>query len=342
MKRRVAVTGLGVITPLGNDINTLWDSLMNGKCAVDEVKRFDTTDQRTHKAAEVKDFDPEKYLAKSRIGKMGKASRFSIAAVKEALSMAGLEGKLVPENTGVMVGTTMGEVQILEKIDSQYFNGGVEKVDKSLFRMYPAHEIAQNIAGYFTAEGNNMTFPNACAAGNYAIGYGFDLIREGELDTVIAGGVDILSQVAFTGFNRLFAMSPDLCRPFDLNRNGMMLSEGAAFLILEDYDKAEKRGAEILAEVAGYGLSCDAHNMTIPQPEGKGAILAMKNALKSSNLTPKEIDYINVHGTSTGENDKVETLAIYNVFKEYAKKVHVSGTKSMYAHLMGGSSALEA
>jgi 3-oxoacyl-[acyl-carrier-protein] synthase II len=237
----------------------------------------------------------------------------------------------------------MGEPQILEKgVNIKYKTGNSQDIPSGLPRQYPCGTIPANVARTLNARGPLIMIPTACAAGNYAIGYGYDLIQLGKADMVIAGGADPFSGIAFTGFNRLLATTPDVCRPFDLNRAGMAVSEGSGMLILERLDHALARGAQIYAEILGYGLGCDAFKMTIPDPDGSGGIMALSRAIKNTGIAIEDIDYISAHGTGTGENDKIETAIVKAVLKDYAYKVPMSSIKSMLGHTMGAASAIEA
>jgi 3-oxoacyl-[acyl-carrier-protein] synthase II len=244
------------------------------------------------------------------------------------------------ERTGVAIGTTMGESRILEGIDEVWVKKGESAIEPDLIPRLPANVISSNVAIEFKLKGPNYLISTACAAGNYAIGYAYDLIKKGAVDIMFAGGADGFSRIAFTGFNRLLAIAPDFCRPFDKNRKGMMVGEGAAILVLETLEAALKRKADIYAEVLGYGLSCDAHHMTAPH--APGITKAIENALRDSGLAPEDVNYFNAHGTGTSANDKEECLAIKNVFGAYSKKIPVSSIKSMLGHTMGAASAIEA
>jgi 3-oxoacyl-[acyl-carrier-protein] synthase II len=240
----------------------------------------------------------------------------------------------------IIIGTTMGEVPSLEMIDRFWTEKGEEDVYVSNVQKFPVNNLADSVASFFKISGQAYVIPTACAAGNYSIGYAFDLIRTGKIDLAFAGGADPLSKLAFTGFNRLFAMAPDKCQPFDKNRRGMMAGEGGAVLLIESLEHARKRDAKIYAEILGYGLSCDAFNMTI-QSE-KGICKVMEKALRNSGVEKDRVDYISAHGTGTGLNDKTETAAIKAVFGEIASRIPISSIKSMLGHTMGTASVLEA
>lgn len=344
-KTRVVVTGLGAVTPIGIGIENFWSAAVNGTNGVRPIKSIDVLAYKTKTGGEVLDFKPEEYIAPEKIPLLGRSSQFATAAAKMALKDAGMD--LTRENmfrVGVSVGTTMGEPQILDQgINLKYKNGGkASAIGRDLPRQYPCGVIPANIAREFNVKGPVTMIPTACAAGNYAIGYAFDLIRLGRIDVAFTGGCDPFSSIAFTGFNRLLATTHDMVRPFDLNRSGMAVSEGAGMLLVESLEHAQKRNAPIYAEVLGYGLACDAFKMTIPDPEGSGGILALKRALDNSGVTPAEVDYICAHGTGTGENDKGETLIAKRVFGDRAYAIPMTSLKSMLGHTMGAASAIEA
>ncbi len=343
MERRVVITGLGVISPIGSGKDTFWKSLLDGKSGVTEVTCFDTTGHKVHMGTEVKDFNPSDYIKNGNVDQLGKGSHMAIAATKLALEDAGLKWEGInPVRIGVSVGTTGGEIQILEKINLIRYTQDEDHVEKGLFLRHPCNNIPSSIAREFGFKGTNVIIPTACAAGNYAIGYAYDLIQLGRADYMIAGGADPFSKVAFIGFSRLGAVSPDICQPFDKNRKGMLVGEGAGVLVLESLDNALKRNAHIYAEVIGYGLSCDGYHITTPHPEGDGVASSLRKALKNAGITPEDVQYINAHGTGTIANDKAETISIKKVFKDHAQKLLVSSIKSMIGHTMGAASAIEA
>ena len=250
----------------------------------------------------------------------------AIAASRLALDDAGLNlKKIEKDRIGVCVGTTMGEASVLEQMDSVWVKSGDEKIDYGLILQYPTSTLSANVSNELKIKGNNFLFPTACSAGNYAIGYSYDLIRNNQIDFMIAGGVDAFSRINLVGFSRLYAMAPEICRPFDKNREGMLVGEGAGIMLLESLDSAKKRKAPIYAEVLGYGLSCDAYHMTAPKEEG--IIEAMKKAIKDAKVNKEEIDYISAHGTGTIQNDKTECSAIKTVFNDSSKKTPISSIK---------------
>lgn len=343
-KRRVVITGLGMITPIGCGTEKFWQAAVAGENGVRPLQNFDTTDFRTKTGGEVLDFNADDYLSKDEQATMGRSSRFAVTAAMMAIEDARIDlDQCNRSRIGISMGTTMGEPQILEQgIKMKYGEGSASAIPPSLPRQYPCGSIPANIARHFNISGPNFIIPTACAAGNYAIGYAYDMIQLGRIDAAIAGGSDPFSGIAFTGFNRLLATTPDIVRPFDKNRSGMAVSEGAGILFIEDLESALSRGVPIYAEILGYGLGCDAYKMTIPDPDGGGGIIAMRRALKNSGVDPNSILYINAHGTGTGENDKSETLIAKEVFGSHAKEMAMSSIKSMLGHTMGAASGIEA
>jgi 3-oxoacyl-[acyl-carrier-protein] synthase II len=344
-KDRVVITGLGVLSPIGIGIDAFWKAAASGANGIAPIASFDTSGFRTNVGGEVKQFRPQEFLSDSELSSMGRSSQFAIAASAMAVKQAGLDfSKENPFRIGVSLGTTMGEPQILEQcIEMMYTaDGSTDAIPPILPHQYPCGVIPANVAAHFNARGPVIMIPTACAAGNYAIGYAFDLLCLGMADIVIAGGSDPISKIAFTGFNRLLATAKESCKPFDKNRDGMAVGEGAGMLVLETLSHALKRGTEIIAEVLGYGIACDAYNMTIPDPSGSGGILALQKAFSNANISADSVDYISAHGTGTKENDKTETFIIKTVFGDRAKRIPVSSLKSMVGHTMGAASAIEA
>ena len=339
MDKRIVVTGIGVISSVGIDKDKFWKNLLAGKSGISRIDSFDTTEFPTHNGGEIKDFKAEEFIDQAKIGEMGRTSALAVAAAKLAANDAGIVS-FNASRTGVVLGTTMGETKILEKINHAWVKHGQDSIDVNLIRQYPCTVLSANVAREIGARGYNYIIPTACAAGNYAIGFAADLLRMGKADIMLAGGVDAFSRIAFTGFNRLLAIAPEKVQPFDKNRKGMMVGEGAGIVVLEPLERAKARKAPVYAEVLGYGLSCDAHHMTAPFSEGIKE--AIKKALAESNISPENVDYISAHGTGTPANDKEESLAIKKVFGELAGKIPVSSIKSMLGHTMGAASAIEA
>lgn len=341
MKRHVVVTGLGVVSSIGIGKDEFWKNLIAGKSGISDITTFDTSDYPVHKGGEVKNFDPAKLVSEDKIKGMARASQFAIVATKLAFDDAGLNvSDYKNKKIAIVLGTTMGEGGMIEEVDKHWAEHGEEDIWASTISKYPVNAISDNIARFFGFNGISFVVPTACSGGNYAIGQGFDLIQKGIIDYAIVGGSDPFSRIAFTGFNRLFAMAPDKCQPFDKKRKGMMLGEGAGILILEDLELAKKRKANIYTEVLGYGLSCDANHMTAPRPEG--IVKVMERAIKNSNINKEDVGYISAHGTGTPSNDKIECQAIKHVFGDLVKKLYISSIKSMIGHTMGAASALEA
>lgn len=341
---RVVVTGVGMVTPIGTGRDRFWSAVRSGTSGVTEITRFDTSRYKVHRGCEVQDFDFEDVVGAPPPAGMGRASQLAIAATHLALADAALDCGRTGEDTtvGVSVGTTCGEIQILEQADQARLSDGEDAVPWQALRHHPAAMIPAHVGHWFGLSGPNVIIPTACAAGNYSIGWAFDAIRFGRADVIVAGGTDPFSRVAFTGFARLGAVAPERCQPFDQGRRGILVGEGAGIVVLEPLDGALARGAPILAEMLGYAISADGHHMTAPDPQGDGISRAIGLAVESAGIAPAEVDYINAHGTGTPVNDKVETLAIKRVFGPHAYELCVSSTKSMIGHTMGAASAIEA
>lgn len=341
--RRVVVTGIGAVTSVGQGRAAVWEALLAGRCGTSVVESFDTSRYNVHVGGEIKSFVPEPFFRKLSPGATGRASQLAIAAARLALEDANLgETDFEPERAGVAMGTTSGEPQEVEKLDDAMLAGDTTDVARDFIQRYPCHVIAANVAAEVGFCGVNVMIPTACAAGNYALAYAFDALSADRADVMLAGGADSFSRITYTGFARLGAIAPDICRPFDKNRQGMIPGEGAAVLVLEPLDRALARGARIYAEVAGYGLSCDAHHMTAAHPEGAGAARAMEQALVMSGLGPKDVSYVSAHGTGTPTNDRLEAIAVKRVFGDRARTLPMSSIKSMLGHTMGAASAIEA
>ena len=337
MKRRVVVTGLGVVSSIGIGKDEFWENLIAGKSGISNISEFYSSNYAPHKGGVVKDFKAAKDIS----NKMGRASLFAIETIKQALRDAGLSKVSInKKRTGFICGTTNGESHILEEIDRIWLEKGENEIWNKTIMKYTVDSIGRNISSYLNGISFYDVIPTACAAGNYSISYAYDLIKRDKIDMAIAGGADPLTRYAFAGFGRLFAMAPEKCQPFDKNRKGMMIGEGAALLILEALESAKKRKAKIYAEILGYGLSCDADNMTAPNVDG--IIKVMERAIKNSGIRKEDIGYISAHGTGTSMNDKTECQAIKRVFGNLVNKLCVSSIKSMLGHTMGAASAIEA
>lgn len=339
MSERVVITGLGVVSSIGIGKDAFWNALSEGKSGISAVESIDTSQHVTHKGGEIKDFSPMNFMSESDMQSSSRATQFAIAASGLAIQ----DARLSPEETGskkigVCAGTTTGSMQVMEYVDDMLVKG--ETADKSLWYRLQTHTVSTSIARKFGFQGPNMMFSTACAAGNYGIGYGYDLIRLGKADLIIAGGSDPFTRISFTGFNQFAAVAPDKCQPFDKNRKGMIVAEGSGMLVLESLTSARGRRADIYAEVLGYGLSCDASHMTNPSIDGVAK--CMRRAMECARVSREEIDYISAHGTGTPTNDRVECAAIGDVFGDRFKRIPVSSIKSMLGHTMGAASALEA
>ncbi|MGH7738824.1 MAG: beta-ketoacyl-[acyl-carrier-protein] synthase family protein [bacterium] len=340
--RQVAVTGLGVLCPLGDDLETVWAAMTAGQTGVGPVQAFDPSLYRVKIGGELRARQRVETFQKENPGRYELASIFSILASQEALQQANLSpDQLTSLRVGSFFGTTMGEVQLAERMSELNARKNLGQIEKNSFQKVQASRIAFSVLDFLGLGGESMVFSNACASGNYAIGWGFDKIRQGRLDIALCGGVDVFSRVAFTGFNRLLSLTPDKCRPFSANRKGLVVSEGVGVLLLEDLEKAQARGAKIYSEIAGYGLGMDAYHMTSPHPEGVGAYDSIQRAMREARVEPSQVDFISAHGTGTPANDKTESIAIKKVFGPDCS-IPVNSIKSMIGHTMGAASAIEA
>lgn len=350
MKKRVVVTGLGCITPIGTGLKAFWDALLAGKSGIDYISRFDTTDYPTKIAAEVRDFAPESFIDKKEAKKMDRFTQFAVAASLMAVEDAQLKLEAVDaERFGVVLGSGIGGIETLEDQHSKLMEKGAKRVSPFFIPMMISNLGAGYVSIALGAKGPNTTVVTACASSTNAIGEAFKIIQRGDADLMITGGMEAsITPLSIAGFCSMKAMSTHneepqkASRPFDANRDGFVMGEGSGILLLEELDHAIKRGAKIYAELVGYGMSADAHHITAPSPDGEGAARSMINALKDADINYEAIDYINAHGTSTPYNDKFETMAIKSVFKEHAGKLAVSSTKSMTGHLLGAAGGIEA
>ncbi len=338
--KRVVVTGLGVVSPVGIGVERFWKALLAGESGIAPVESYDTSMYPVHLGGEVRGFDPVPAVRRLSPDKMGRASQFAIAAAREAIADAGLDlHTLDRSRIGVSMGTTSGEPHMVERYNDARKTS--TQPAPCLFSGYPCHVIPSNVAAEFELGGVTLMIPTACAAGNYAIGYAFDLVRTGRANLMLAGGSDAFSRIPYTGFAKLGAIAPERCQPFDKNRKGMVPGEGAAMLVLQPLDSVPP-GTRIYAEILGYGVSCDAHHMTAAHPDGDGAIRAMAMAMKGAGVGIDDIDYISAHGTGTKANDRIESIALHSMFGARATKVPMSSIKSMLGHTMGAASAIEA
>lgn len=342
MTNRIVVTGIGVVTSLGCEVADFWAALCAGRSGIRQVQSFDSAAFDVHVGGEVVDFEPQQLRCSIDLATVGRATAFAVAAARSAVEDAGLEAtEIAGARTGVSMGTTSGEPREVERFNDLYLADDKATIGDELVTRYPCHSIATGIASDLDLAGPNLMIPTACAAGNYAAAQGMERLRAGDADIMLVGGADAFSRITYTGFARLGAIAPERCQPFDLNRQGMIPGEGAAVLVLETAERAERRGARIYAELLGYGLSCDAFHMTGGHPEGDGSARAMRAALADAGVSADAVDYVSAHGTGTPANDRTETLAIRSVFGDRARKVPVSSIKSMLGHTMGAASAIE-
>lgn len=350
MKRRVVITGLGMVTPVGTGKTVFWDNLLAGKSGIDRVQSFNVDDYPTQVAAEVKDFHPADYMDKKESRRMDRFSQFAVAAAKLAWEDAKLDLSAIDnQRVGVSVGSGIGGITTIQEQVQVLNDKGPRRVSPFFVPMLIANMASGYISIEFGLKGPNTTIVTACATGTHSIGEALKTIQLGAADVMVAGGAEAaIVPVAFAGFCALRAMTSSnddpqrASRPFDSNRDGFVMGEGAGIVILEELEHALARGANIYAEVAGYGLSSDAYHITAPDPDGAGAQLCMSMAIKDAGVSPQDVDYINAHGTSTPLNDKTETLAIKQVFGEHAYELAVSSTKSMTGHLLGAAGGIEA
>ncbi|MED0680134.1 beta-ketoacyl-ACP synthase II [Aneurinibacillus thermoaerophilus] len=350
MKNRVVVTGVGAVTPLGNNAKAFWEGLLAGKSGVDYITAFDTTEYPVKIAAEVKDFNPEEFIDKKEIKRTDRFVQFAIAAAKMAVKDAGLEiTEENAENIGVYIGSGIGGLATLEEQCTILMEKGPRRVSPFFVPMMIANMASGQVSITLGAKGPNSAAITACASATHSIGDAFKIIERGFADVMITGGAEApIRPLAVAGFSNMKALSTrndepqKASRPFDKDRDGFVMGEGAGVIVLESLEHAKKRGATILAEIVGYGMSADAYHLTQPAPEGEGAVRAMIAALKDSGLKPEEVSYINAHGTSTDYNDKFETMAIKKTLGDYAYKVAISSTKSMTGHLLGAAGGIEA
>ena len=348
MKKRVVVTGLGAITPIGNDVPTFWEGIKEGKIGFGPVTYFDTTDYKAKLAAQVKDFNPEEYMDKKAARRMEAFCQYAVAAAKEAIEDAKLDMEQEdPYRVGCAIGNGVGSLQAMQREYTRLVDRGPSKVAPLLVPLMITNMAAGNVSIMFNLKGKSINVVTACATGTNSIGEAFRTIQYGDADVMVAGGTEAsIAEIGVAGFTALTALSssedPARCSiPFDKDRNGFVMGEGAGVVILEELGHAKARGAKIYAEVLGYGCTSDAYHITSPAEDGMGAATAMTNAVKDAGLESEQITYINAHGTSTHHNDLFETRAIKAAFGEHAKDIHVNSTKSMVGHLLGAAGAVE-
>lgn len=348
--RRVVVTGIGAVTPIGNDVPAMWESVKNGVCGIDKVTHFDASGYKTQIAGEIKNLNVEDFIERKEARKMDRYAQFALIAATEAVKNSGLDmTKEDPWRVGVVTGSGIGGITTFEEQHENLMAKGPGRVSPFFIPMMISNMAACHIAIKFGAKGVNENIVTACASGTNALGDAFRHIQYGANDVIITGGAEAaVSPTAFAGFCNMKAMSTrnddpkHASRPFDAERDGFVLSEGAGMLVLEELEHAKKRGADIICEVVGYGATDDAYHITSPVPGGEGGAMAMKLAIKDAGISPDEIDYINAHGTSTKYNDHFETEAIKDALGDAAYKTAVSSTKSMTGHMLGAAGAVEA
>ena len=350
MKRRVVVTGVGLVTPLGTGVEKSWRNICSGVSGIDLITRFDTSDYAVKIAAEVKDFQPEDFFEKKAVKHLDLFVQYGLAAAQMAMQDSGFV--VTDENSGrvgVITGCGMGGLPTIEKYHSVILEKGSKKVTPFFIPMVIPNMPSGHISMAIKSKGPNLTLTTACAAGTHSVGEAYRHLKYGMCDMVMAGGAEaVICGLGVAGFSAMKALSTrnedpqKASRPFDMERDGFVMSEGAGMLVLEDYDHAVVRGAKIYAEVCGYGLSSDAYHIAAPPEDGEGAVRAMRMALEDSGLMAEDFDYINAHGTSTPLNDKCETHVIKTVFKDHARKIAISSTKSMTGHMLGAAGGIEA
>jgi 3-oxoacyl-[acyl-carrier-protein] synthase II len=349
LKKRVVVTGLGLVTPLGIGVTETWEKLCQGKSGIGPITHFDAGKFRTRIAGEVKGFKAEEFMPQKLVKRLDVFVHYALAAARMAMEQSGLTvtTELAPL-VGVITGCGLGGLRTLEDTHSLLLSRGPDRISPFFIPMLIANMAPGQIAIEYGAKGPNLSIETACAAGNHAIGDSFKMIQRGTAKAMICGGVEaVVTPLAVGGFNAMRALStrndePEKAsRPFDKDRDGFVIAEGSGIMILEELEFALERGAPILAEIVGYGLTGDAYHMTAPSPDGEGAIRCMQMAIEDAGLKPEEVQYINAHGTSTDLNDAAETVAIKAVFKEHSAKMAISSTKSMTGHLLGGAGGVE-
>ncbi|HHY41668.1 MAG TPA: beta-ketoacyl-ACP synthase II [Thermoanaerobacterales bacterium] len=348
-KRRIVITGMGVISPVGTGLNKFWTSLINGQSGIDKITRFDTSNLPTKIAGEVKDFNPENYIEKKELRRLDRFTQFAISATKMALEDSALDLSAVDRTrVGVILGSGIGGTITWEEQHKNLLNKGAGRVSPFFIPMMIVNMASGQVSMTFELKGPNFTVVTACASGTNAVGEAFRTLQRGDADIIISGGTEApITELSLAGFSSMKALSTRnnepsrASRPFDRDRDGFVMGEGAGILVMETLDSALKRNAKIYAEVIGYGTTADAYHLTQPAPEGEGASRAMKAAISDAGISANDVDYINAHGTSTPLNDKFETLAIKHTFGEHAYQLAVSSTKSMTGHLLGAAGAVE-
>lgn len=348
MSRRVVVTGLGAVTPIGNNVDDFWTSVKAGKIGFDHITKFDTTDYKCHIAAELKDFNPQDFMDRKAAKRMEPFSQYAVAAAKQAIDDSGLDIEMEdPYMVGCAIGSGIGSLQAMERETQKLYEKGPNRVNPLLVPLMICNMAAGNVSIQFGLKGKSINDVTACATGTNTIGEAYRSIQYGEADVMVAGGTEgSVCPIGIAGFTALTALStvddPTKCSlPFDKNRSGFVMGEGAGVVILEELEHAKARGAKIYAEVVGYGCSSDAYHITSPQEDGAGAARAMTNAMSDAGVTPADVKYINAHGTGTHHNDLFETRAIKLAFGDEAANLKINSTKSMIGHLLGAAGAVE-
>ena len=348
MSRRVVVTGLGAVTPIGNNVDDFWASVKAGKIGFDHITKFDTTDYKCHIAAELKDFNPQDFMDRKAAKRMEPFSQYAVAAAKQAIDDSGLDiEKEDPYMVGCAIGSGIGSLQAMERETQKLYEKGPNRVNPLLVPLMICNMAAGNVSIQFGLKGKSINDVTACATGTNTIGEAYRSIQYGEADVMVAGGTEgSVCPIGIAGFTALTALStvddPAKCSlPFDKNRSGFVMGEGAGVVILEELEHAKARGAKIYAEVVGYGCSSDAYHITSPQEDGAGAARAMTNAMSDAGVTPADVKYINAHGTGTHHNDLFETRAIKLAFGDEVANLKINSTKSMIGHLLGAAGAVE-
>jgi len=348
MSRRVVVTGIGAVSPVGNDAQTMWKNMLDGVCGIEEITAFDTSDLKVHIAGTVKGFEPEKYFEKREAKKLDIYCQYALAAAQQAVDDSGILGKIDENRFGVYIGAGIGGLNTFVNNTLGLYHGGPRKVSPFFIPMMIGNIATGNAAIRFNAKGVTLSVMSACATGTNSIGEAFHAIKDGYADAIIAGGAEaVVAPLTIAGFQNMKALStnPDpkkASRPFDKDRDGFVMGEGAGILILEEYEHAKARGAKIYAEFAGYGNTCDAHHVTAPDPEGAGLARAIRIAFDEANVPDDAQIYINAHGTSTHLNDLTETMAFKSALGDKAYDASISSTKSMTGHMLGATGAIEA
>lgn len=349
-QRRVVITGLGVLTPIGNNVAEFWQAMMDGKSGAGPITKFDTSEFNTKFACEIKNYDPSNYIDKKTARRMDPYTQYALITSIMAMEDSGLDLEVVDkERIGVVFGSGIGGMDTFEKQHREFIEGGARKISPFFVPMMISDIAAGQISIHYGLKGPNYATTSACATSTNAIADAFFLVQRGSADVILCGGSEAaITPMAIGGFNAARALSTwndrisEASRPFDKDRNGFVMGEGSGTLVLEEYEQAKKRGANIYAEIIGAGLTGDAYHLTAPAPEGEGAYRSMREAIKDGGITPEEVDYVNAHGTSTELNDINETKAMKKLFGDHAYKLSVSSTKSMTGHLLGAAGAVEA